>query len=363
MPSPTPQSTPHLAVVMPCYKAEATIATVIEGIPQFVPTIVVVDDRSPDASAERVEELADPRVHLIRHEENQGVGGATMSGYARAAELGAEIIVKMDSDNQMDPAKIPALVAPILAGEADHTKGNRFLHARELKDMPLLRRIGNLGLSFSTKLASGYWNVFDPTNGYTAIHASIVPLFEPGSLKRGFFFETSVLLELSLMRAVVRDVDMPARYGSEVSNLSEMEALFSFPLRQLRGFLRRIWVQYFLRDFGLFSLFLVSGLGLAGFGALFGAYHWYQSWRIGEPAPLGTIMLAALPLLIGVQFILQALLLDVQSRPVLPLQRQLREREELRGLLYPVPAASDAVVSETARAGASEVDRPVESSR
>jgi glycosyltransferase involved in cell wall biosynthesis len=169
---------PLIAVVIPAYRAERQILKVLSGIPSFVSFIVVVDDCSPDTTAELVRNHTDPRIHLVSHSANQGVGGAVLTGYNRALELGAEIIAKMDSDDQMDPAYLIPLLAPILTGQADYTKGNRFLHVNELQSMPLIRRIGNAGLSFLTKAASGYWNIFDPTNGYTAIHASIIPLLE-----------------------------------------------------------------------------------------------------------------------------------------------------------------------------------------
>jgi hypothetical protein len=181
--------------------------------------------------------------------------------------------------------------------------------------MPILRRVGNLGLSFLTKLASGYWNVFDPSNGYTAITASVVNLIDSTSIDRRYFFETSMFLELGLLRAVVQDVYVPAQYANETSHLSEWRALMEFPKRLLSGFIRRIKVQYFLQDFNLVSLYLLSGLGLLVFGGLFGAYHWWRSYQLQEAAQTGTVMLAVMPIILGVQFILQAIALDVQNVP------------------------------------------------
>ncbi len=312
----------HVCVVIPTYKAEAHIARVLRGIPAFVRTIIVVDDCSPDQSYANARAVNDPRVHFVRHDVNQGVGGAMLSGYKQAVTLGAEIIVKMDSDDQMDPAFLPALIAPIAQGQADYTKGNRFLHMRQLKAMPLTRRIGNLGLSFLTKMASGLWNVFDPTNGYTAIHASLIPLLDEAAIDRRFFYESSLLLELGLLRAVVRDVYMPARYANESSNLSEWKSLIEFPMRLFKGFIRRVWIQYFLRDFGLVSVFLISGILLFLFGTIFGAYHWWRGLQSNLATPTGTVMLAVLPIILGVQFLLQAVVLDVQNVPTLPIHQR-----------------------------------------
>lgn len=345
-----------MAVVIPAYRAEKTIAEVLAGVPSFVALVIVVDDCGGDRTAEVVEQVAaqNARIHLLRHSSNQGVGGAVLSGYRRAVELGADVIVKMDSDGQMDPAELPGLVRPILRGEADYTKGNRFLHARELSSMPLLRRIGNLGLSFLTKLASGHWGVFDPTNGYTAIHASVLQRIDDRAVSRRYFFESSLLAELGLIRAVVRDVPMPARYGNETSHLSLRKTLVEFPGQLLRCLLRRIWVQYFVRDFGLFAVLLTSGLGLSAFGLSFGAYHWLMAAYRETLTSTGTVMLSVLPLILGVQFLLQSLLLDVQSVPAEPLQHALTENAEIRSILR-MAAPEDGP-----RSSAANHDRPVQ---
>jgi glycosyltransferase involved in cell wall biosynthesis len=316
-------SAPTIAVVIPAFRAAAHIKGVLAGIPDFVSTIVVVNDSSPDETADLVAHWHDARVQLISHQANQGVGGAVLTGYNAAIERGAEIIVKMDSDGQMDPRYLWSLVLPIVRGDADYTKGNRFLHARQLRSMPVLRRIGNIGLSFFTKLASGYWQVFDPTNGYTAIHATLVPLLKDGQIHRRYFFESSMLLELGLIRAVVHDVAIPARYGDEQSSLSERHTFIEFPPRLLAGLGRRIILQYFVRDFGLFAVFLVSGALLTLFGVLFGTFHWLRSANLSIGTPTGTVMLAVLPIVLGIQFLLQAVTLDVQSSPTRALHHYL----------------------------------------
>jgi glycosyltransferase involved in cell wall biosynthesis len=320
--APIPDTLPVIAVVIPAYRAASHIRSVLEGIPSFVHHIVVVDDGSPDETGMIVKSWPDPRARLVVHARNQGVGGAVLSGYEEALTLGAEILVKMDGDDQMDPAYIWPLVAPILYGQADYAKGNRFLHARELHSMPLVRRIGNAGLSFLTKAASGYWNVFDPTNGYTAIHASVARNLNRANLDRRFFFESSMFLELSLMRAVVRDVSIPARYRNEKSSLSEGRALVQFPARLLRGLLRRWMIQYYLRDFTAFSVFLLTGLSMVLFGTAWGSYHWLQSYRHGGLASTGTVMIAVLPIIVGIQLLLEAVILDIQNVPTRPLQEE-----------------------------------------
>lgn len=320
-----PVELPAIAVVIPAFRAATTVGNVIVSVPSFVRHIVVVNDASPDRTGDVVRDLGDPRVVLVEHAENQGVGAAMMSGYERAVALGAEIIAKMDSDGQMDPEHLLALITPIVTGEADYTKGNRFLHERELRSMPGRRRVGNAGLSFLTKLASGYWDIFDPTNGYTAIHASVVPLLSAERIAKRYFFESSMLLHLSLLRAVVRDVYIPARYpAGAASHLSESHAALHFPWRLLRGFLRRVRLEYFVRDFTAVSLYLVAGLVLVLFGGIWGVWHWALAAQAGVVASTGTVMIAVLPIIVGVQLLLQALTLDIQNIPKQPVHATVR---------------------------------------
>ena len=318
---------PTIAVVVPAYLAAERIQTVLSEIPALVAHIVVVDDGSGDATAATVEAARDQRVHLIRHDINRGVGAAMLSGYEAALGLGADIVVKIDSDGQMDPRYLPALVRPIVLGAADYTKGNRFLHGRELRAMPGRRRVGNRGLSFLVKLASGYWPVFDPANGYTAIHSAVLRAVDRSSIAPRFFFETSMLLELSRLRAVVVDVYIPARYRDEPSHLSARRAAVGFLGPLIKGAWQRLIRQYFVQDFTSVSLFVVSGTLLVLFGLIWGVWHWAISNRDGVPATTGTVMLAVLPLVIGFQLLLQAITQDIANVPRDPIHGSLLEVE------------------------------------
>jgi hypothetical protein len=186
---------------------------------------------------------------------------------------------------------------------------------RDISAMRTLRRFGNLGLSFMTKVSSGYWDIFDPTNGYTAIHGKIIPLLNISMIDKRYFFETSMLMQLYSLRAVVKDIPIPLRYADETSHLSEWHSLLYFPPRLLRGFIQRIWRQYFLLDFNLVSLYIFSGFIMLGFGSIFGLYHWWKSAELQVVASTGTVMLAVLPIILGVQLLLQAVALDVQMIP------------------------------------------------
>jgi dolichol-phosphate mannosyltransferase len=321
-----PQSTSlAVAVVIPAFGVAKHIGDVIREIPDWVTQIVVVDDASSDNSGNTAASTQDSRVQVLRHEKNLGVGGAVLTGYHRAVELNADIIVKIDGDGQMDPAYLIALVAPIAAGEADYTKGNRFLHFAALAKMPIRRRIGNLGLSFMTKAASGYWDVFDPTNGFTAIKADVFEMIEEETIDRRWYFETSMLVALSRIRAVVRDVAIPARYAGEKSSLSEASALVRFPPRLLTAFLQRIWSSYFVSDFSPLALFAILGVPLLLFGLSWGTYHWVHSAITSTEASTGTVMIAILPLILGTQLIIQAFVIDIQSPPRSPVGRPLRD--------------------------------------
>lgn len=309
----------HVAVVIPCYRVAGQIASVLQTLPTFIRTIICVDDRSPDDTAEQIRRLHDPRVRLVQHSVNQGVGGAMVTGYREALRLGAEIIVKMDGDGQMDPAFLPLLLSPILRGEVDYTKGNRWRDVAALDQMPAVRRVGNLGLSFLVKLASGYWTVFDPCNGYTAIRAEALRRIDLATLARGYFFEISLLVRLNVARAVVKDIAMPARYGDEISSLKVGRIVRQFPPLLLQSFLHRFWRRHFVHDFGPVALFSVGSVALLLWAVGFGLWQWAQSSVSGQVASAGTVMLAALPFLMGFQLLLQSVVLDINDEPTEPI--------------------------------------------
>jgi glycosyltransferase involved in cell wall biosynthesis len=306
---------PVVAVVVPAYRAAERIASVLLAMPPSVRHVIVVDDASPDALAQVVATLRDPRIVLLRHQTNRGVGAAVKTGAAHALALGADIVVKVDADGQMDPARVGELLAPLLAGSADLAKGNRFVDTGTSAGMPFVRRLGNLALSFLVKAASGYWNVFDPCNGYLAVRASLLGRIAPERLADRFFFEISLLCEAYLARAVVRDVAIPAVYGDETSSLAPLTTVLEFLPRLLARIVRRIRISYFLRDFNVVSVFLTCGVPLLLFGAAWSLYHWYLSFRTGVVATTGTVIIGTLAIILGFQLLLQAVVLDVQNEP------------------------------------------------
>ncbi|NCC20925.1 MAG: glycosyltransferase family 2 protein [Alphaproteobacteria bacterium] len=306
---------PDIAVVIPCFRVREKIAEVVSAIPPQIKRIYCVDDACPDGSGEAIRALSDPRVRLLSHEVNKGVGGAVVTGYRAALEDRADIVVKIDGDGQMDPALISAFVRPILAGEADYTKGNRFYRIEDVRGMPPVRIFGNAVLSFMTKLSSGYWHLFDSTNGYTAIHASVLRALPLEKLSERYFFESDILFRLNTVHACVRDIPMQAVYADERSNLRIGNILLPFFTGHMRNFHKRIVYNYFLRNFSIASLELVLGTLLLTFGLVFGLASWNVSLAEGVPATPGTVMLSALPVLIGVQLLLSFLQYDISATP------------------------------------------------
>jgi glycosyltransferase involved in cell wall biosynthesis len=310
----------EIAVVIPTYKARNHILDVINKIGPEVARIYVVDDFCPDGSGDHVVvNCGDKRVSVIKHAENQGVGGAVMTGYKAAIEDGMGVLVKIDSDGQMDPALIQDFVAPIINGEADYTKGNRFFDLEKVRSMPKMRLFGNAVLSLMCKLSSGYWNIFDPTNGYTAIHADVARRLPFNKISRRYFFETDMLFRLNTLRAVAVDVPMEARYGDEVSGLKIRKIVGEFFAKHVRNFSKRIFYNYYLRDMSLASIELPVGLVLLCFGVIYGGYHWAHSALVGVLTPAGTVILAAAPALVGLQLILAFLSYDISSVPLRPI--------------------------------------------
>lgn len=314
-----------IAVVIPCYNVTRHIAGVVAEIGGEVDAIYCVDDACPSGSGDYIErEIGDSRVRVLRHQRNLGVGGAVMTGYRQAIHDGARVIVKIDGDGQMDPALLPIFVAPILLGEADYTKGNRFWDLNEISQMPVIRRFGNLGLSFMAKASAGYWDVFDPTNGYTAIHADVAARLPYESISERYFFETDVLFRLNTLRAVVVDIPMDARYGDEVSGLKVTNIVFEFAFKHLRNFCKRIAYNYFLRDLSIASLELVAAVLLLTFGTAYGLVNWAHSLTSGHQASTGTVMISVLSMLVGIQLLLAFLGYDIANMPRRPLHPRLR---------------------------------------
>jgi dolichol-phosphate mannosyltransferase len=241
------------------------------------------------------------------------------TGFRRALALDAQIVLKIDGDGQMDLSYLEALILPLVQGKADYTKGNRFRDFAALRHMPLVRRVGNMGLGFLAKAATGYWNLFDPTNGFVAIRADTLAQLPLDQIDHTYYFEISMLANLYLLGAVVQDVPMPARYRNEVSSLMVERVLLEFPLKLLGTFLHRAIFKNFLYDFSMASIYLLCGVPLLLFGLVFGGLEWVRYYRLQIPAPTGTVILPTLSVLVGIQLLLSATDHDLRSIPKQPI--------------------------------------------
>lgn len=305
-----------ICVVIPCYKVRTTILDVLKKIPEIVAKIVLVDDFCPEETGKYVEtNFIDKRLEIIFHDINKGVGGAMISGYKRAMEMGASIVVKIDGDGQMDPSHIDDLTYLITSKEADYVKGSRFYFVKELRNMPFVRLIGNSILSFYNKLISGYWDIMDPTNGYTAIHTDILRMLPLEKISRDFFFESDMLFRLNTIRAVVKEIPVPVSYENNKSNLSVVRVLFTFPFKYFSRLVKRIMYNYFIRDFNVGTLELIIGVLFTTAGGFFGIYHWTKSVTYGVPATAGTVIISALLIILGFQSFLAYIHFDLINIP------------------------------------------------
>ncbi len=307
----------RVAAVVPAHNEEALIARVIETMPPWVDFIVVVDDCSTDSTGDAVRGVGDPRVSLIRHEQNTGVGGAILTGHQVALDLGADVNVVMAGDGQMDPAFLPNLLDPVIEDGYGFAKANRFFSMDSFTGMPRHRIFGNVALSFATKLASGYWHLFDPQNGYTAVHRHALERLSFDRIARGYSFENDLLIHLNILRVPAVDVPIPACYGTELSGIRLRRVVPEMTSLLLRGFWKRFFYKYVLWSFSPIAMFLLFGLMLTSMGLLMGS--WVVAHTLGTAtASTGSVLLAVTPFLIGVNMIMYALMLDIQESPDTP---------------------------------------------
>ena len=302
-----------IAVVVPAYNEEKLIGQVISTMPSYVDKIIVVDDESTDRTSEIVKTFdEDSRIILLRHEVNRGVGASIATGYRRAVEEEADIVAVMAGDRQMDPEHLPELLDPIVEGTADYTKGNRLLSPYFRKNMPGLRLFGNGILTFLTKVSSGYWHIMDTQNGYTAISRKALSSLDLDSVYQGYGYCNDILIKLNVFKLKVRDIDIPAVYGEEESKIKLPKYMMSLSYLLIKKFFWRLKEKYVLRDFHPLVFFYIVGFILAPVGFILGlAVLYYRITAHGVSVP--TVILTALLLITGIQFILFAMLFDMEE--------------------------------------------------
>lgn len=309
-----------ITVVIPAYKVSKQILATIKSMGPEVTNIIVVDDACSEGSGNLVlTSIEDTRIEVIRHEENLGVGGAMKTGYRRALEFQSDVVIKVDGDGQMDSSKIPEMARQIFEGQADYVKGNRFFDINTVRSMPKARIFGNLALSFFAKFSTGYWRIFDPNNGFTAISSTALSRIDLEKIDNRYFFESDMLFRLNLARAVVVDLPMDARYGTERSNLKISKVILEFPVKHLRNFIKRIAYTYYLRDFTLASIELPIGVALTSFGFTSGLANFINSQALDRGTPTGTLILISMSILGGIQLILSFFSYDIDSSPSKPI--------------------------------------------
>jgi len=304
----------RVAVVVPAYQEELLVADTIRGIPAFVDAIVVVDDRSGDATVERARATGDPRVDVIEHEENTGVGGAIVTGYRRCRELGIDVTCVMAADNQMDPDELGSLVGPVARGETDYAKANRLVSGEAWKLIPRSRYLGNAVLSLLTKIASGYWHVADSQAGYTAVSLEALRRLDLERLYRRYGFPNDMLVHLNVQNARVRDVPSRPIYGvGERSGIRVRSVAPRIAWLLFKGFWWRLKEKYVIRDFHPLVFFYVLGIVMTVVGFLLGVVVAASRIVWGNEITTATIVLVALLLVSGTQFTLFAMWFDQEA--------------------------------------------------
>ena len=302
-----------VAVVVPAYNEEVLIGETLAGIPSFVDRIVVVDDGSGDATAEKARSYADPQIEVISHERNAGVGAAIVTGYKRALAERMEVTAVMAGDNQMDPGELESIIAPVVAGEVDYAKANRLISGRAWELIPRTRYLGNAVLSLLTKIASGYWHVADSQAGYTAISLTTLDRLDLDRVYTRYGFPNDLLVHLNVINARVRDVPSRPIYNvGERSGIKIRSVVPRISWLLLKGFFWRMREKYVIRDFHPLVFFYLFGIVATLVGLGLGIAETVLR-ILGHGIPTATIVLVALLLIAGSQFTLFAMWFDMES--------------------------------------------------
>jgi glycosyltransferase involved in cell wall biosynthesis len=305
----------RVAVVVPAHNEEELLPVTLASVPDFVDRIIVVDDASRDATAGRAHTAAaaDPRIAVLAHEQNGGVGAAIVTGYKRALEERIDVTCVMAADNQMDPEDLESLVLPVARGEVDYAKANRLVSGQAWELIPRHRYLGNAVLSLLTKIASGYWHVADSQSGYTALALPMLEQLDLDRIYARYGFPNDMLVHLNVWNARVRDVSSRPVYGvGERSGIRLSRVVPSISLLLFKGFWWRLWQKYVIRDFHPLVFFYVLGILMSIAGFALGVAEVVLRIQ-GNDITAATIVLVALLLIFGSQFTLFAMWFDMES--------------------------------------------------
>jgi glycosyltransferase involved in cell wall biosynthesis len=303
----------RVAVVIPAYNEEKLLADTIEGVPNFVDKIYVVDDRSQDATVEKAHSVQDRRVDVIEHERNQGVGGAIVTGYKQAMIDRIDVTAVMAADNQMDPEDLEHICVPVARGELDYAKANRLFTGQAWELIPRYRYLGNAVLSLLTKIASGYWHIADSQSGYTAVSLEYLELLDLDRIYKRYGFPNDMLVHLNVWNARVRDIPSRPIYGvGERSGIRLRKVVPAISWLLVKGFFWRLRTKYVIRDFHPLVFFYMLGFLMTLLGLALGIAE--VVLRImGNQITAATVVLVALLLIFGSQFTLFAMWFDMES--------------------------------------------------
>lgn len=309
--------------VIPCYKGSDLTLDIIKKSINIVDYVVLVDDCCPN----KIGELASKTIKnenfiIIKNNSNQGVGAAVKKGINYLLSINCDIIVKVDADGQIDPLLIPEIIQPLLKNNTDAVKGNRFTSVENIVSMPFLRIFGNLGLSFLNKLSSGYWELFDPTNGFMAFKSSTLKKIRLNKTDNRYFFESDLLFQCSLANVYFKQYPMKSIYKSEVSSLKPLREISRFSRLHLINFIKRLIYQYFILDFNAGSLELI-GFILFSFSAI--TYYFYTKYYSiveGINASPSQANLLAILIIISFQLLISFIFFDSTQKP---LMRRMRD--------------------------------------
>jgi glycosyltransferase involved in cell wall biosynthesis len=305
----------RVAVVVPAHNEEELLPVTLASVPDFVDRIIVVDDASRDSTAGRAQTAAagDPRIAVLAHERNGGVGAAIVTGYKRALDERIDVTCVMAADNQMDPEDLEAIVLPVARGEVDYAKANRLVSGQAWELIPRHRYLGNAVLSLLTKIASGYWHVADSQSGYTALGLPMLEQLDLDRIYARYGFPNDMLVHLNVWNARVRDVPSRPIYGvGERSGIRLRRVVPSISLLLFKGFWWRLWQKYVIRDFHPLVFFYVLGILMSIAGFALGVAEVVLR-ILGNDITAATIVLVALLLIFGSQFTLFAMWFDLES--------------------------------------------------
>ncbi len=303
----------RVAVVVPAFDEERLVGETLRGIPEFVDRVYVVDDASRDGTAAAVEAVGDPRVELLRHERNLGVGAAIATGYRRALEESVDVTCVMAADNQMDPSELRALVEPVARGELEYAKANRLVSGEAWEVIPHSRYLGNAVLSLLTKIASGYWHVADSQAGYTALSLDALRRLDLDRLYPRYGFPNDMLVHLNVQNARVRDVPSRPIYDvGEQSGIRLRSVVPRISWLLFKAFWWRMGQKYVIRDFHPLVFFYAFGVVMTVAGFVLGLVELVL--RIaGNAITTPTIVLVAVLLIAGLQMTLFAMWFDMEA--------------------------------------------------